>query len=378
MECALELSAGFTYVLYTDCGSVKGDTQLTLLAPDGAPVAFNDGFPFCPGDTSASLIEYQMPCGLYGASAKFTLQQARGCAARHLSAHGRALTPRLQDCFEDTACSGAVVVEYSAKEPALDCGRGPFACAKQDAACEALGDLYYATNGAAWTIRDGWDKAAAGLPGIDYCSFYVYGNDTLCTGGAVANLALRGNGLTGTLPSSLGRLSALTNFNLAVNQIGGSVPASLASLTMLTQLWLVSNALSGTIPPELGALTRLETLRFDFNAMSGTLPDSLGLMTRLTWLDVDAGNTFSGTLPASYSALTNLNTLYLDGLRLTGTLPESYSRLTLLEIFELDHNMLSGTVAPSFVSLTRLRDLCVARRGGAREPSPAHSPPAVG
>ena len=77
VDCLLELTAGQTYVLYTDCGSVKGDTQLSLLAPDGAPVAFNDGFPFCPGDTSASLIEYQMPCGLYGASAKFTLRQAR-------------------------------------------------------------------------------------------------------------------------------------------------------------------------------------------------------------------------------------------------------------------------------------------------------------
>ena len=150
MECALELFAGNTYVVYTDCGSVKGDTQLGLLAPDSAPVAFNDGFPFCPGDTSASLIEYQMPCGLYGASAKFTLQQS---------------------CFEDTACSGSVVVEYSSKEPAVDCGRGPFVCAKQDAACEALGDLFYATNGTGWVDNDGWVDAAAGKA-MDYCSVF--------------------------------------------------------------------------------------------------------------------------------------------------------------------------------------------------------------
>ena len=148
--CTLELFAGYTYVIYTDCGSVKGDTQLTLRDPNGEDVAFNDGFPFCPGDTSASLVEYKMECGRYGTSAKFSL---------------------LQDCFEDTECSGSVVSEYSSKEPPVDCGRGPFACTKQDATCEALGDLYYATNGAGWLIKDGWETAAAGIA-TDYCSFY--------------------------------------------------------------------------------------------------------------------------------------------------------------------------------------------------------------
>ena len=152
VECTLELFAGNTYVLYTDCGSVKGDTQLQLVAPDGAPVAFNDGFPFCPGDTSASLIEYQMPCGLYGVSAKFVLQQS---------------------CFEDTDCGGSTVVEYSSKEPPVDCGRGVFVCTRQDATCEALGDLYYATNGAGWQYRQGWETAAAGIA-TDYCYFWHY------------------------------------------------------------------------------------------------------------------------------------------------------------------------------------------------------------
>lgn len=40
VECALQLSAGYTYIVYTDCASVKGDTQLTLRNPNGLDVAF--------------------------------------------------------------------------------------------------------------------------------------------------------------------------------------------------------------------------------------------------------------------------------------------------------------------------------------------------
>lgn len=70
-------------------------------------MAFNDGFPFCPGDTSASLVEFYFECDLYpngGAGALFTL---------------------LADCFGDTDCSGQVVVEYSGKEEPVICGSPP-------------------------------------------------------------------------------------------------------------------------------------------------------------------------------------------------------------------------------------------------------------
>ena len=169
MECTLELFAGNTYVLFTDCVSVKGDTQLSLIDPDGTPVAFNDGFPFCPGDTSASLIEYQMPCGVYGVSANFVLQQS---------------------CFEDTECGASTVVEYSSKEPPVDCSRGRFMCKRQDATCEALGDLYYATNGARWLNNLGWERAAAGTA-TDYCDFYMSFGAACDEGLAFTNLCVR-------------------------------------------------------------------------------------------------------------------------------------------------------------------------------------------
>ena len=85
------------------------------------------------------------------------------------------------------------MVEYSAKEEPVDCGHGAFNCTKQDASCAALGDLYYGTRFSSWLIRDGWDKAAAGIP-IDYCSFFVT-EGTLCNAaGAITQLTLYSNG----------------------------------------------------------------------------------------------------------------------------------------------------------------------------------------
>ena len=87
--------------------------------------------------------------------------------------------------------------------------------------CSALGDLYYATNGASWLGNDGWRMAAAGTP-TDYCTF----SQVSCISGVLNQLCVRrdecrhcsvlrrpagcalsslnGNQLNGTIPSSMG------------------------------------------------------------------------------------------------------------------------------------------------------------------------------
>ena len=40
--CAIDLREGWTYTIYTECASVKGDTQLRLLDDSGVEVAFNE------------------------------------------------------------------------------------------------------------------------------------------------------------------------------------------------------------------------------------------------------------------------------------------------------------------------------------------------
>jgi hypothetical protein len=103
VACSLELQAGYTYVIFTSCDHVVGQTSLLLRDPAGLEVAFNDGASFCPGE-GASLLEYRLECGVYGDSARFTLQQ---------------------DCLRGTACAGQVLVEYNTKEPPLDCHPRP-------------------------------------------------------------------------------------------------------------------------------------------------------------------------------------------------------------------------------------------------------------
>jgi hypothetical protein len=76
--------------------------------------------------------------------------------------------------------SGAAAQQYSALLPA-------WRCARQDAACAALGDLYAATGGAQWRNNTGgWTQAAAGTP-VEYCDFA----HVTCTQGNVTAMCAR-------------------------------------------------------------------------------------------------------------------------------------------------------------------------------------------
>ena len=79
------------------------------------------------------------------------------------------------------------------------------------------------------------------------------------TGGTptrVTGLHLAGQGLTGTLPTGLGRLFGLTTLNLSANRLSGDIPTALTWLVNLRELWLAGNALTGCLPP---ALPRVPT-----------------------------------------------------------------------------------------------------------------------
>lgn len=80
-----------------------------------------------------------------------------------------------------------------------------FACARQDAVCEALGALYASTNGPGWASAAGWRAAAAGTL-TSYCTLANVG---CLPSGEVEWLYLESNGLSGTLPASLGNVTSL-------------------------------------------------------------------------------------------------------------------------------------------------------------------------
>jgi hypothetical protein len=64
----------------------------------------------------------------------------------------------------------------------------------------------------------------------------------------LTGLSLWVNQLTGTIPSSLGNLEALTRLDLDDNKLNGTIPSSLGALTGLNELYLFDNQLVGTMP----------------------------------------------------------------------------------------------------------------------------------
>ena len=77
--------------------------------------------------------------------------------------------------------------------------------------------------------------------------------------------------MKGTLSKSLGDLEFLEILNLEdLKQITGSIPSSLGKLQRLKQLILDSNNLSSSIPPSLGNLHNLQALYLSDNGLSGS------------------------------------------------------------------------------------------------------------
>jgi len=166
--------------------------------------------------------------------------------------------------------------------------------------------LYEATNGDNWTNNTNW------LSDRPLGEWYGVSTDD---DGRVTSLELGGNGLSGSVPSSLGNLTNLQGLGLSGNQLSGALPSSLGNLTNLQGLALSGNQLSGALPSSLGNLTNLQGLWLHENELSGALPSSLGNLTQLEVLELSR-NQLSGALPQSLVNLTNLQYLYLHNTQL--------------------------------------------------------------
>jgi hypothetical protein len=73
--------------------------------------------------------------------------------------------------------------------------------------------------------------------------------------------------LIGSIPTILGKLTALASLTLGKNELTGSIPFDIGELTALTYLYLSHNDLTGVIPETLTRLTKLETLFLNGNSM---------------------------------------------------------------------------------------------------------------
>ncbi|KAL8502098.1 hypothetical protein ACS0TY_021280 [Phlomoides rotata] len=171
----------------------------------------------------------------------------------------------------------------------------------------------------------------------------------------LVELQLTGNGLGGSLPSSIGGLSrVLIEMQLQDNQIFGEIPPEIGHLSSLSLLNLTSNLLSGTFCAEIGKLIYLQQLSLSFNFFTG-IPASIGkLWLSLGLMDLSHNN-LSGSIPEEIGNLKKLNFLFLNNNLLSGTIPPSLGSCTSLQTLDLSYNRLTGRVPPEISGLHEMR-----------------------
>ncbi len=187
----------------------------------------------------------------------------------------------------------------------------------------ALEALYDATGGEDWTDGTKWKTAAA----LDTW-FGVTTDDA----GRVTELELGENGLTGSLPPTLGSLAHLERLSLWGNELTGPIPGELGNLANLERVALYRNGLTGPIPDELRNLVRLERLSLWRNELTGPVPAWLGNLTRLQRLNLCC-NALASRVPGSLGSLPELDRMDLSYNRgLSGPLPPELRHTSLDEM----------------------------------------------
>lgn len=115
-------------------------------------------------------------------------------------------------------------------------------------------------------------------------------------------------GVYGTIPPILGSIGTILTGSFwfgPENQLSGTIPRSLGSLTALKRLQLVGLGLvSGTLPASLGSLAQLRELHLVNLGTTGTLPSSLGSLDDVVELSLKRLLSLTSVFPES---MCNLN-----------------------------------------------------------------------
>merc|ERR1712195_83610 len=157
-----------------------------------------------------------------------------------------------------------------------------------------------------------------------------------CEDGHIIELNMREAGLLGSLPNSIGALTALQKLDCTeITNLRGTLPESITALTALTFMsFSITEQISGTLPESIGNLTALITMTASGQSQYG-----------------EDKTPFSGTLPNSITALTALNTLIFSDTYVEGTIPEGIGALTALSSLRFDRTHISGSIPQSFCGL---------------------------
>lgn len=172
----------------------------------------------------------------------------------------------------------------------------------------------------------------------------------------LTRLALFFNQLTGALPPEIGNMTALQILDVNTNHLEGELPAAITSLRNLKYLALFDNNFSGTIPPDLGKGLSLIDASFANNSFSGELPRRLCDGLALQNFTANR-NKFSGTLPPCLKNCTELYRVRLEGNHFTGDITEAFGVHPSLVYLDVSENKLTGRLSSDWgqcANITRL------------------------
>ncbi|KAL4601345.1 hypothetical protein ACB092_11G266300 [Castanea dentata] len=193
-------------------------------------------------------------------------------------------------------------------------------------------------------------------------------------------LELKGNSLTGKIPSSFGGLESLQSLYLGDNRIEGFIPKQLCKLKNLGNLDLSNNSLSGSIPNCIGSLSLLQKLYLSYNELISSIPLNLWSLKNLIFLDLSSNslvgslspnmtkllaivdidlscNQITGNISSIIGTFESLSYLNLSKNSFQGDIPQSFGQLKGLEKLDLSYNNLTGTILKSLDALPYLNYL---------------------
>ena len=222
----------------------------------------------------------------------------------------------------------------------------------------ALTTLYMATNGSNWYGNTYWLNEQISVCGW---SPEQQANQDICLNTGFGRIALDGNNLIGTVPSGIFNAKIfpiVSQLSLSTNSISGTFPFEEIgeNLDQLELLHIHNNLLSGTISTSIGKLSKLETISLSNNNFSGSIPSEFGELKFLTNLQLsnciittDVNNVT--TIPSEIGKLTNLKTLDLSNNGFVGDIPSEIGLLTNLRTLLLGGNSFSNELSTELLNL---------------------------